>query len=140
MAKPAYKDVSDSTRARMRAVRRQNTTPEILVRKLLHSLGYRFRLHRQDLPGKPDIVLPRHKRIILVHGCFWHGHEQCRRSKLPSNNREIWRKKIDRNKSRDTCVNASLHSLGWISLIIWECEVRDKEGLTKRLLQFMSNS
>src|SRR3990167_8180714 len=93
-ARPAYVDVALATRRRMQAVRHYDTAPEMQVRRLLHAMGYRFRLHRRDLTGSPDIVLPRHRKIILVHGCFWHGHERCKRAKCPINNAETWRAKI----------------------------------------------
>src|SRR5471032_2063224 len=122
----------------MRAVRRSNTAPELIVRQQLHALGYRYRLHRKDLPGTPDIVLPRHKKIILVHGCFWHGHDDCRRAKLPTNNAETWRRKIEANKNRDARNISELSSLGWRILVLWECEVADLSSIRERLSQFLS--
>jgi DNA mismatch endonuclease (patch repair protein) len=97
---PLYIDVSAATRRRMQAVRGEDTTPEMRVRRLLHAMGYRFRLHVKKLPGSPDIVLPKYKKIVLVHGCFWHGHMDCRRSKLPANNSATWRAKIASNQAR----------------------------------------
>src|SRR5271170_7163096 len=91
----------------------KDSAPEVRVRRLLHSLGFRFRLHRNDLPGKPDIVLARHKKIILVHGCFWHGHKGCPRAALPSTNTDFWRAKIAKNAARDQRVCAELRNLGW---------------------------
>ncbi len=104
-----------------------------------NSLGYRFRLHRKDLPGSPDIVFPRHHKIILVHGCFWHGHEQCKRAKRPENNAETWRLKIASNQFRDTRNVNELHALGWGVLVVWECEVQDQMRLTQRVLDFMQS-
>ena len=111
----------------MAKVHSKNTTPEIQVRKLLHSMGYRFRLHRQDLPGKPDIVLPKHKVVVFVHGCFWHGCPTCRHAKIrPKTNSDYWEKKLDRNIQRDKENCDSLQNLGWRVLIVWECETKKK--------------
>lgn len=122
----------------MLAVRRSNTAPELIVRQQLHALGYRFRLHRKDLPGTPDIVLPKHWKIILVHGCFWHGHAQCKRATLPGNNAETWRIKIEATKTRDARNLSALSSLGWSVLVLWECEVADLGLVRERLNQFLS--
>jgi DNA mismatch endonuclease, patch repair protein len=122
----------------MQAVRRHDTAPEMTVRHLLHAMGYRFRLHRKDLPGTPDIVLPRYRTIVLVHGCFWHGHEQCRRAKAPLNNAETWRAKIEANRARDVRNVAALRALAWDVLVVWECEVRDQVQLASRLREFLS--
>jgi len=107
----------------MRAVRNRNTKPEIRVRSTLHRAGYRFRLHRRDLPGSPDIVLPRYLTAIFVHGCFWHGHEGCRRSKLPSTRTGFWQSKIERNKERDAVARMALIELGYRVVTLWECEL-----------------
>ena len=102
-----------------------NTTPEMRVRKLLHNMGYRFRLHRRDLPGNPDIVLPKYNTIIFVHGCFWHGCPTCRRARIrPSTNVEYWDKKLNRTLVRDKNNQAVLKRMGWQVLIIWECETK----------------
>ena len=114
-----------------------NTKPEIAVRSLLHDLGYRFRLHRKDLPGKPDITLPKHKKIIFVHGCFWHGHTGCSRSKRPLTNKEFWREKLDKNIERDKETVDALRELGWNVLIVWSCEVKDNDKLKTKLLSFL---
>ncbi len=136
-----YKDVAPETRLRMQAVRRSDTAPELVVRKILHGLGYRYRLHQKALPGTPDIVLPRHKKIVFVHGCFWHGHEQCKRAKVPSKNAASWRVKIEGNKTRDTKNIAALNSLGWKVLIVWECEVMsDPSHVKKRLSEFLAST
>ncbi|WP_246399990.1 very short patch repair endonuclease [Geomonas silvestris] len=121
----------------MSRIKGSNTKPEIAVRKLLHSMGFRFRLHDKTLPGKPDIVLRRHKRIIFVHGCFWHGHEVCTRSKRPSTNSQFWDDKISKNVLRDHQVATSLKQLGWQVLVIWQCEMRDKSGLARKIDGFM---
>lgn len=123
--------------ATMRAVRSTNTTPEIAVRKLLHSLGYRFRLHRKELPGKPDIVLSSRSSVIFVHGCFWHGHDCKRGAREPKTNAEYWRSKIARNRSRDTTHLAKLRQLGWRTLVVWECELSDERTLSRRLKTFL---
>ena len=134
----AYEGVSRATRSRMQAVRGRDTDPEMRVLRALHALGYRFRLHRKDLPGTPDVVLPRHRKIVLVHGCFWHGHEHCKRATVPVNNAETWRAKIRGNQNRDSRNLTALRELGWDVLIVWECEVRDSARLTNRLRDFLS--
>jgi DNA mismatch endonuclease (patch repair protein) len=123
----------------MQAVKGRDTEPEMRVRRALHALGYRFRLHRKDLPGTPDVVLPRHRAIVLVHGCFWHGHENCKRATVAVNNAETWRAKIEGNQKRDRRNLSELRELGWEVLIVWECEVRDSIGLTDRLRSFLSS-
>ncbi len=109
--------------ANMSRVRSENTAPERRVRSLLHRAGYRFRLHPRDLPGSPDIVLPKWKTAIFVHGCFWHGHEGCRRSKLPSTRTEFWRAKIERNRARDRAATERLTALGYQVVTLWGCEL-----------------
>ena len=110
----------------MAKVRSANTTPEIRVRKLLHSMGYRFRLHRRDLPGNPDIVLPKYKTVIFVHGCFWHGCPTCRHARIrPVANAEYWNKKLDCTMERDKNNVAALEQLGWQVMVIWECESKN---------------
>ncbi|WP_275250547.1 very short patch repair endonuclease [Vandammella animalimorsus] len=131
--------MTPETRRRMLAVRKRNTPPELRVRRVLHAIGYRYRLHRKDLPGTPDIVLPRHRKIVLVHGCFWHGHENCKKSKLPTNNAKIWATKIKGNRLRDQRNIAALNTLGWEVLIIWECETRDPLCLEALLRDFFDN-
>lgn len=121
----------------MQAMRRRNTDPEIRARRALHRLGYRFRLHRKDLPGTPDIVLPGHRKIIFVHGCFWHSHADCKRARLPKNNAEIWRTKVRDNQARDDRNIVALRQLGWNVMIIWECETSDPSFLSERLQNFM---
>jgi|ERR1041384_8821713 DNA mismatch endonuclease (patch repair protein) len=121
----------------MSRVKGKNTQPEKIVRTLLHSLGYRFRLHRKDLPGNPDIVLPRHKRVIFVHGCFWHGHEGCPRAARPTTNVDFWNRKIDGNIKRDKKVRKELRSLDWEILIIWQCQTRSTDALRMRIEKFL---
>jgi DNA mismatch endonuclease (patch repair protein) len=115
----------------------RNTRPEIVVRKIVHNLGYRFRLHRKDLPGKPDVVLPRHQKIIFVNGCFWHGHARCRRAKLPSSNTAFWQKKLAGNKARDKEVKRRLRRAGWEVLVVWQCEINQHDILLRRLESFL---
>lgn len=108
----------------MSAVHSKNTKPELFVRSTLHKLGYRFRLHKKDIFGNPDIVLPKYKIVIFVDGCFWHGHEGCPKSTLPTSNIEFWEKKLSGNKARDKTVNEVLCAEGWRVLRIWECSVK----------------
>lgn len=108
----------------MVANKSKDTKPEVAVRRLLHALGYRFRIHRKDLPGKPDIVLPKHRTVIFVHGCFWHHHEGCKAASTPATNIDFWQTKFRRNRERDAQVKAQLESMGWKVIVIWECEVK----------------
>ncbi|MES2042781.1 MAG: very short patch repair endonuclease [Pseudomonadota bacterium] len=134
-ARPSNLDGAvDATRSKiMRAVRRAHTGPEVAVRKLLHGLGLRFTLQRRDLPGTPDIVLPRYKTAIFVHGCFWHRHMGCSRTTMPKNRADFWREKFDRNVARDREKERALIALGWRVLTVWECEMRQPEALKDKL-------
>lgn len=126
--------VSPIIRSRiMSSVPQRNTSPERIVRSLLHQLGYRFRLHRRDLPGSPDIVLPRHRIAIFVHGCFWHQHRRCRKSRKPTSNTEYWDKKLAENVKRDRRKEAALRKLGWRVIVVWQCEIHNLESLADRL-------
>ena len=116
----------------MRRIRSRDTVPELKVRRLLHNAGFRFRLHRKDLPGRPDITLPGYKVVIFVHGCFWHGHG-CRRGRLPKSNLGYWEPKIRGNQLRDQQNCAALINSGWNPIIIWECEIEYQEALRMRL-------
>jgi DNA mismatch endonuclease (patch repair protein) len=117
--------LDDAARRKMMAgFRSKDTKPEMLVRRALHRLGYRFRLHRRDLPGKPDIVLPKHRTAILVHGCFWHQHAGCRDARMPRTRQDYWTEKFRRNLERDRGTEAALRELGWKVYVIWECEAR----------------
>jgi len=123
----------------MSQIKGKNTKPELLVRKWLWSRGYRYRLHRKDLPGKPDIVFPRQKKAVFVHGCFWHKHD-CRYFKWPRTNREFWKKKINENVRRDQKNYQDLIADGWNYFIVWECELKaDITGLWDRLAEFLEN-
>ena len=126
-------------RRTMQAVRSKDTKPEMVVRRLVHSLGYRYRLHRRDLPGVPDLVFPSRRKIIFVHGCFWHGHPCRGEPRLPKTNREYWVPKIARNAERDRNHLSDLDRLGWDVLTIWECELKDKGGLESRLRRFLDS-
>ena len=125
----------------MAKVHSANTTPEIRVRKLLHSMGYRFRLHRRDLPGNPDIVLPKYKTVIFVHGCFWHGCPTCRHAKIrPIANSEYWNKKLNRTMERDKNNVINLEQMDWRVFVIWECETKKGSitSLSERIKTFLS--
>ncbi|WP_286222688.1 very short patch repair endonuclease [Marinobacter apostichopi] len=121
-------DVHDKkTRSRnMAAIKGKNTKPEIWLRKELFKIGFRYRLHRKDLPGKPDIVLPKYRAVIFVHGCFWHGHQGCPLFRIPSTRTEFWKEKISSNRHRDSRNIAKLHELGWRVLELWECSIKGK--------------
>ena len=117
----------------MRQVKGKDTTPELKVRRALTKLGARFRLHRKDLPGAPDIVMPGRKLAIFVHGCFWHGHDCSRGAREPKANADYWRGKIGRNRERDGETRAKLAALGWRVEVIWECDLKDEAALRDRL-------
>jgi DNA mismatch endonuclease, patch repair protein len=121
----------------MRRVGRENTTPELIVRSTAHSLGYRYRLHSKKLVGSPDIVFPRRRKVIFVHGCFWHGHENCRLARTPKTNSDYWIRKVARNKERDQRVIGSLSAIGWATLVIWECETRDRVRLVRLIRDYL---
>jgi DNA mismatch endonuclease, patch repair protein len=121
----------------MRAVHTQNTGPEILVRKLLHRAGYRFRLHRKDLPGTPDIVFPTRHKVIFVHGCYWHGHTSCPKARLPESRVEYWAAKIAANRRRDRARMRQLRKTGWRAFVVWQCQLRRPEPLMRRLKGFL---
>ena len=126
--------VDPATRSRMMAsVRSKHTAPELAVRRLAHRLGYRFRLHRRGLPGTPDMVFPKYRVAVQVHGCFWHGHEGCRHAARPGSNAEFWNEKIERNRARDARDTAALEATGWTVLTVWGCEVRNAAELAERL-------
>ncbi|MCX6346170.1 MAG: very short patch repair endonuclease [Armatimonadetes bacterium] len=128
-------DIFDKeTRSRiMSTVKRADTKPEMVVRSIIYRLGLRYRLHRHDLPGCPDIVLPKYKAIIFVNGCFWHGHEGCSKAKKPQTNSAFWDAKLSSNVARDINIINELQHMGWRVIIVWECETRNQERLQLRL-------
>jgi DNA mismatch endonuclease (patch repair protein) len=131
--------ISAEKRSRnMSRIKGRDTQPEKTVRSLLHSMGCRFRLHVKELPGKPDIVLPRRKSVIFVHGCFWHGHQGCGRASIPTTRTEFWTAKIHGNRQRDELVLAALEQLGYRCLVVWQCQLRDKAALRRRLAAFLN--
>jgi len=117
----------------MAAVKSKNTAPEIIARRAAHRLGLRFRIHGRGLPGRPDMVLPKHRTVIFVNGCFWHGHEGCDRSRLPKSNVAFWTEKISRNRLRDSRSRTRLEEMGWRVIILWECEIRTLEAASARI-------
>ena len=119
----------------MRAVKQKDSAPEKQVRALCHQLGLRFRLHRKDLPGCPDLVFPKYRICVFVHGCFWHQHPNCTKSKRPQTNMEFWNQKLDRNIARDVEVRERLNELGWRVPTIWECETKQPDILTELVLR-----
>lgn len=123
----------------MRLVKSEDTTPELAVRKLVHALGYRYRLHRRDLPGCPDLVFPARRKVVFVHGCFWHWHG-CKRSRMPKSNESYWRAKIDRNVQRDAENLKLLKGQGWRVLVVWECQIKNAKRLAKKLSSFLDKS
>lgn len=124
----------------MTQIRSKDTKPEILVRKLLHSIGYRFRLGRKDIPGIPDIVLPKYKTAIYVHGCFWHRHEGCKYAYSPKSKIDFWNNKFATNIKRDQEVSEKIKNSDWKQLIIWECQTRNKDQLTVTLTEFLNDT
>ncbi|HEX2817352.1 MAG TPA: DNA mismatch endonuclease Vsr [Phenylobacterium sp.] len=121
----------------MRRVKGKDTTPELAVRKALTRLGARYRLHRKDLPGKPDIVLPGRRLALFVHGCFWHGHDCARGARVPKQNRDYWVGKVGRNRARDVASREALTALGWRVETVWECDLKDAAALTSRLKRLL---
>ncbi len=124
---------------RMGRVRGKDTKPEMVVRSIAHRMGYRFRLHRRDLPGRPDLVFPRHRAAIFVHGCFWHRHPDpsCRLARLPKSRLSFWRPKLEHNRERDLRNQSGLAQQGWRILVLWECEIRDRERTAERIRLFL---
>jgi len=123
--------------ANMRAIRAKNTHPEMIVRRLIHGMGYRYRLHKNDLPGKPDLVFASRRKVIFIHGCFWHFHG-CERSHSPKTNTDYWLPKLKRNRERYVETEAALSDMGWSSLVIWECQTRNIASLSRVLKRFLS--
>lgn len=126
--------------ANMRQIRSHNTSPELTLRRMLHRLGYRFRLHRNDLPGKPDLVFPARKKVIFVHGCFWHQHRECREGRVPGSRLEYWGPKLARNQERDAAAQSALVTQGWKFLVLWECELAQDAAAKKKVIQFLGSN
>lgn len=124
---------------RMSRIKGKNTKPEMTVRKLVHSLGYRYRLHARDVPGKPDIVFSKRRKVVFVHGCFWHRHvdSSCSLARLPKTRLDFWLPKLERNVERDEETARALVELGWNSLIVWECELRDMVAVKRKVVGFL---
>jgi len=123
----------------MRRIRSKNTKPEMLIRHVVHAMGYRYRLHSRDLPGKPDLVFRSKKKAIFVHGCFWHQHPACVEGRIPGSRREYWLPKLTRNQERDQIHLDTLAGMGWKTLVLWECEVRDITVLQENLRAFLES-
>lgn len=121
----------------MRAVKATDTAPEMTVRRLVHRMGRRFRLHRKDLPGSPDLVFPGLHKVVFVNGCFWHGHDCARGARVPKTNADYWRAKIGRNRARDAFSLAALRTRGWRAAVIWECELKDLARVRRRMAAFL---
>ena len=121
----------------MRRITSKDTKPEMTVRRLVHAMGFRYRLHAKDLPGKPDLVLRKQKKVIFVHGCFWHQHADCREGRMPGSRPEYWIPKLTRNQERDAAHTDVLAGMGWRQLVVWECEVKDVRLLEERLRAFL---
>jgi DNA mismatch endonuclease (patch repair protein) len=120
----------------MSRIKGRDTIPELVVRRMLHAQGYRYRLYRKDLPGKPDIVFPARRKVVFVHGCFWHGHS-CQKGRLPKSNEPFWQAKIETNRARDEQHLAKLAALGWKTLVIWQCELKEPLAARKRIIDFL---
>ena len=121
----------------MAQVKSKGMKPEMKVRRLLHGLGYRYRLHRSDLPGRPDLVFPSLRKVIFVNGCFWHYHRDCQRVRIPATNQDYWKAKLERNRARDERNLSLLKEQGWAVITAWECHLRDMETETARLVEFL---
>jgi DNA mismatch endonuclease, patch repair protein len=121
----------------MRAVKGRDTAPEMLVRRMVHGMGYRYRLHGKDLPGKPDLVFPSRRKVVFVHGCFWHGHQCKRGARMPKANRDYWQAKIAGNQERDIKNQENLRNMGWQIFIIWECQMNDINNLAMEIKNFL---
>ena len=132
------KETPEQRSRTMRAVKSRDTAPELTVRSLAHRMGYRFRLHRKDLPGNPDLVFPKLHKVIFVDGCFWHGHDCVRGARVPKENREYWLNKIGRNRERDQATRMELTSLGWKVRVLWECELNNLCQLKMTLGRFLA--
>ncbi len=126
----------------MRRIRDRDTKPELFVRRLVHNIGYRYRLRRNDLPGKPDLAFGPRRKVIFVHGCFWHQHEKgtCSKGRLPKSNLDYWKPKLERNVERDNINQQKLFDMGWQVLVIWECEANNSENIHQRITAFLNDT
>ena len=127
----------------MSGIRGKNTRPEMIVRRALHAKGFRYRLHDRSLPGRPDLVFPRHRVALFVHGCFWHRHEGCPKATTPSTRPEFWQRKFDRNVERDREVRAAMRDLGWTPLVVWECDLapdKQEQALSNLVLRILDQN
>ncbi|MFN3727375.1 MAG: very short patch repair endonuclease [Allosphingosinicella sp.] len=138
MPREIFPSVPPARRALMARVRAKDSKPEMAVRRAAHALGYRFRLHRRDLPGTPDLVFPRLRKAVLVHGCFWHRHPRCPRTTTPKTRADYWNRKFEENVARDAARVRELEALGWGILVIWECETKPAADLQARLSRFLN--
>ncbi|MEZ4709795.1 MAG: very short patch repair endonuclease [Caldilineaceae bacterium] len=135
-----HDNLTPSQRKRtMKSVHSKDTKPEMKVRRLIHNMGFRYRLHRSDLPGKPDLVFPSKHKVIFIHGCFWHGHNCKRGQRMPVTNQEYWLAKLNRNKERDKNNQEKLRKLGWDVLILWECQLKDIPELKQSVIDYLSS-
>lgn len=123
----------------MSRIKGKNTKPEVTVRSLLHKMGYRFRLNRKDLPGKPDIVLPKYNTVIFIHGCFWHQHKNCSRSNIPKTNDKYWIPKLEKNILRDKQVIKNLRKLNWNVFVLWECEIKNIKKIKREINRILND-
>lgn len=138
MTTTAAAPLTDPARsAQMRLIRAKDTKPELAVRSALFALGYRYRLHYAKLPGKPDLAFPSRRKAIFIHGCFWHRHAGCKKTRLPKSRLEYWEAKFAANVTRDSKNQAALLALGWRFMVVWECELHDLERLTRRIVRFL---
>lgn len=139
MPRPADRLSPTRRSENMRRIRSKNTLPEMAVRRIVYRLGYRYRLHVKGLPGKPDLVFRPRKKVIFIHGCFWHQHSSCREGRVPGSKKRYWRPKLARNVERDREHVSALRRSGWKTLILWECELGDKTVLVRRIRAFLNN-
>ena len=138
MSSEVLHKVSEQRSRNMSAIKSKNTKPEIAVRKVLHSMGYRFRLHGKELPGSPDIVLPKYRTVIFVHGCFWHRHKDCKYATTPKTRGEFWNNKFRSNVERDLEIKENIKNIEWRSVVIWECETKDIENLRGKIINIFN--
>ena len=139
MTQRRWDGVPDDLRKRMRRIRSKDTKPELTLRSLLWAAGYRYRLHAKDLPGKPDLVFRKQRKVVFVHGCFWHQHDGCNRSHVPRSRLDYWKPKLDRNLSRDAAQQAAIAAMGWSAEVVWEYELKQAEAALDRVMEFLGS-